>query len=295
MNPLRLPALLFMLFISAPATAAAEPPVRHIDWLMTEEPAEPNAQGRLQLSPTEQLLAYIARQWPQVEHRIVSANIKRSMQLLQAGQPVCHAALVRTPERERLLHFIDTVVLPQQQLLVRPDDLARLPRNAEGEVDLAAVLADRQLRGALIEGRSYGQAIDQMLARRPAGSGLELLPVRGYSSGRLLPMLAMGRIDYTIEYTGVIAAMRARDPAMPALRVLPIQGASELLPIGIACPRTAWGLAASRGIDKVLGTPDAAARLRASIESLLPPDLSAAQRARIDAFFRQRAKPALVR
>ncbi|MET0519545.1 MAG: TIGR02285 family protein [Burkholderiaceae bacterium] len=277
---------------SADASAdAGTTPVGRIQWLMTEEPSRPDGAGEVRLSPTEKLLAYLARAWPAVAQTLVSANIKRSMQMLEGGEHACHASLVRTPERERLLYFANTVVLPPQQLVMRAADAARLPRNTAGEVDLAALLARPRLRGALIEGRSYGQTVDRMIARRPADSGLQLYSLRGYAGGRLLPMLSMERIDYTMEYPGVLAMLQARTPDMTALRGLPVQGSSELLRIGVACPRTPWGLAAAQGVDRVLGTPEGAAMLRASIEVLLTPDLGAAQRARLEAFFRARARP----
>lgn len=299
MNLHRLLAFFLALALGCPAlatTVAAAVPVGRIQWLMAEEPSQPDAQGRLRLTPTEKVLAYLTRAWPEVPQTIVSVSIKRGARMLADGEPACHAAMLRTAAREREFYFVNTALLPPQQLVLRKEDLSRLPRNAAGEADLAALLARPALHGALIEGRSYGDAVDLMLARRPADSGLELFSIRGYSGGRLLPMLALRRIDYTIEYPGVVASLRARTPEITAgLQTLPIQGTSALLTVGIACPRTPWGLAAAQGIDHVLGTPEAAAMLRESIEVLLTPAPGAAQRAQLEAFFKARARPMPVR
>ena len=76
---------------------------------------------------------------------------------------------------------------------------------------------------------------------------------------------------------------------------LPIQGASEPMQAGVACPRNAWGLAAIQEIDKRLGTPAGAAMLRESFERWLTPEVRQHYGTRIDAFYRERAKPSVVR
>ena len=92
-----------------------------------------------------------------------------------------------------------------------------------------------------------------------------------------------------------IAQARSIDSGIGDLVSQPIAGASQPLRSGVVCPRTPWGLAAIRGIDKVLGTPAGAAMLRESAEDWLTPETRKVYGARMDAFFKKRAQASTIR
>lgn len=178
--------------------------------------------------------------------------------------------------------------MPPPQLIVRQDRRDTLPLDASGAVDLEALLNDGSLRGILTQGRSYGPVLDGMLGGPVARPQLQHVFGGDYGS-QLLAMLAQDRADYTIDYPNVLVASRAA--AGSPLMALPIKGASEPVVSGIACPRTPWGQAAIRLIDKALGTPEGAALLRDTLRISLPPDTQRAYKDAWDSFFAQRARP----
>jgi uncharacterized protein (TIGR02285 family) len=282
--------------VAAPAggAAAETAPIERITWL---SPAQTTAiDERTSKGPNEKLVGFVAAQWPDVQHVIVQANAKRSWQMLLNGESVCLASAMRTPEREKLVYFTSTMIGPPLRLIARHDKLAELPRNAAGEIELSRLLADERLRGALVEGRSYGPYIDAVMLRRPQQNrSLSLYAASDYGS-KILAMLGAGRADYSIEYETTLNAGRAaQQPLLDELQSLPIAGANEPVHAGVACPRTAWGLAAIRGIDRALGTPAGAAMLRESIERWASPDLRQHFGTQIDAFFKERARPSPIR
>ncbi|MBT9494119.1 MAG: TIGR02285 family protein [Paucibacter sp.] len=281
------------LLVSSALAGAAEPArVTHISWLSADPP--PTADGKSNAGLTGKLVSFMTQQWPEVKHEILQANAKRSWQLIAQGEPVCHGSALRTPEREKLAYFSPTLMGPPLQLIARRDKLAALPLNSAGEVDLARLLADARLQGALVGGRSYGQYIDKALSPLSAYQTLAFYSASDYGS-KILPMLLAGRADYTIEQDMALSVGRENNPQMMALVSLPIQGASELIAAGVACPRNAWGLAAIREIDKRLGTPAGAAMLRESFERWLTPELRQRYGAQLDAFYKERARPAVIR
>ena len=284
------PLLLAGLLLLAKAVGAAE--IERITWLSADPPASVDSKAGTGLAT--RMVAFMKLHWPEVQHQIVPANAKRSWQMLAQGEPVCHASALRTPEREKLAYFSNTQLSPPLQLIARRDKLALLPRNAAGEVDLARLLADPRLRGALVDGRSYGLFIDQLLTGQGTPKAVDLYAAADYGS-KILPMLSVGRGDYTIEQDMALSVGRERNPQLNELLSLPIQGASELIQAGVACPRNAWGLAAIRGIDKVLGTPAGVAMLRESFERWLTPEIRQHYGARIDAFYKERTKPSVIR
>lgn len=271
----------------AKAQSPADPTVTKITWLASDH--APAMSGVDASGVTSRVIAYLGKQWPQVQHEIVFANAKRSWQMIESGDEVCRANMVRTPEREKVAYFINTQLTPPPQLVVRRDKLAKLPRNAAGEVPLPRLFADTGLRGALIDGRSYGPALDELIAARPANSAVALYSPKDFGA-RILQMISLGRADYSIDQD--MALVMAGNPK--DLVTVPIQGASELVMAGIACPRTPWGLAAIRGIDRAYGRPEGAASLREGLMRWLTPETKAHYAARFDAFYRERAKPSRI-
>ncbi|MET0519546.1 MAG: TIGR02285 family protein [Burkholderiaceae bacterium] len=286
-------AALAALLPAAASTPARAQPVEQITWLSADPPPALDSKNPSALATPMQ--AFMLAHLPQVRQTVVQANAKRSWQLLAKGEQVCHVSAVRTPEREQLAYFTNTQVGAPLQLIVRRERQAQLPRNAAGEVDLPRLLADARLRGALVDGRSYGPRLDRLLAQRPAGAALSLYAAADFGS-QIMPMLGADRADYTIDYDISLSVLREREPAQGALLVaLPIQGADELMRAGVACPRTPWGLAAITAIDQALGTPEGAAMLRATGERWLTPELRQRYAARIEQFYRERARPSQIR
>jgi len=273
----------------APAAQAEQ----RITWLMPEFAlAESNA-AKLpaRRGMAEPMLDELKKHWPEpAEHVAVLANVKRSWLMIEAGEPACHLVSLRTPEREARAFFYITHLVPPAQLVALPEVMARLPRNAQGEVGLNQVLQSAQLQGVLIDGRSYGAALDAQLAQRPPPSVALYAPVQ--FGTKLLQMVALGRGDYTIEYDFVLAAQREQLPLLQKLETAPIQGASEMLMSGVACPRNDWGRAVIAKVERILGRREALTQTQRSFEAWMTPQARRFYGARMDAFLAERLRNA---
>lgn len=214
------------------------------------------------------------------------ANADRAWAAMRQGEQACIANAVRLPERERLAYFSTIWLMPPPQLIVRRERRAALPVDAHGAVDLPALLRDASMRGVVARSRSYGSALDGMLAK---GDRLSR-PASNDFGSFLLPMLQQNRADYTVDYPNVLVGLSSQRGDL-GLDAVPIKGAGEAVPSGVACPRTPWGHAAIRVIDRTLGTPEGAAMLREALRISLPADTQRAYREAFDAHFQRRAKP----
>ena len=117
------------------------------------------------------------------------APLKRIQLELQANErPVCSPGWYRLPERELYARFS----LPMSQDL--PHVVLVGPRSADAvraHRSLASLLADGQLRMAVVDGISYGSELDGFIKRQsPAPLRATVTPVQ------LTRMLAAGRADY---------------------------------------------------------------------------------------------------
>lgn len=278
--------LLGLAALHVPARAA-----EHMTWLMPEFALfdADRAPGRPRKGMVEPMADYLMRHWPDAEHEVVIANVKRSWRMIEAGEPACHLVSLRTPEREQLAYFADTHLVPPAQLIVRRAKLAQVPRDAGGEVDLDRLLLEGRLRGALIEGRSYGKTLDAQLARRPARS-IDLYAPADFG-GRLLHMVALGRADFSIDFDFTLQFQRQQSKALNELVSMPIQGSSELLQSGVACPHNEWGRKTAARVERIFGTPAGAAALRSNFDLWLTPEARAVYGARINAYFADRLLP----
>ncbi len=290
----RLVRILLALAALWPTPGRTAPPVEvtEITWLQGYR-ATPEASAT-EARMAGGLLPFLARAMPQVRQPVVQANARRAWALIAQGDPVCQPSSVRTPEREKIAYFTDTLLGPPQQLIVRRELLKELPRSPFGEVDLQQLLADKHLRGALVDGRSYGSSIDAMLARQPPGRSLTRYAMGDFGS-QLLPMLSLSRADYTIGYDAFLGQSQRDNPKLKVLVSQPIAGAGEPVRAGVACPRTPWGLAAIRAIDKAIGTPAGAALLKDESTHWLTPEARQHYSAQFESFFKERAKPSVIR
>lgn len=272
--------------LACAGAAHAQPLVDRITWLAGDTAAARGPGSR----PSDRLLDWLTARLPGIAHERVVANAKRSWMLIERGDPVCHAGAVRSPQREALAYFSNTWPMPPVQLVVKRERVAAMPLDPSGQVDLASLLANPQLQGVLVHGRSYGPVLDAQLDKT-AHLGTVQRVTSGDFGSNLLPMLLQGRADYALEYPNALAALASQRPEVAGLAMLPLRGANALVVSGVACPRTPWGLAAIRRVDAVLGTPEGAALLRETLLSELPADSRRAYREGIDAFFLRRAQP----
>ncbi|WP_431049360.1 hypothetical protein [Roseateles sp. L2-2] len=294
--------------LSAPVTAWA---VDRITWLMPEvdtvAPPSPGAASvPVRRGLAQPLSDYLTANWgTPAKHEVLIANVKRSWRMVEDGEQACHLGVLRTPEREAVAYFFDTHLIPPHQLMVRRSALPKVPRLPDGDADLEKIWADKQLRGAIVAGRSYGRALDALLAKRPAGVIDEY--TTSDFGGNMLSMIAVGRADYTIEFDFVLANQQELRAAVVAgnaggasgngkvstadLVSVPIEGFSSPVISGIACPRNAWGKRTIEQVERVLSTPQARQFMRDEFISHLSPEAQARYGSRIDAFYFY-AKPA---
>lgn len=292
LQPFSTVALSIACALCAPATTWA---ADRITWLMPEvdtlAPPSPGAASvPVRRGLAQPLSDYLTANWgTPAKHEVLIANVKRSWRMIEDGEQACHLGVLRTPEREAAAYFFDTHLIPPHQLMVRRSALPKVPRLPDGDADLEKIWAEKQLRGAIVAGRSYGRALDALLAKRPAGVIDEY--TTSDFGGNMLSMIAVGRADYTIEFDFVLAHQQELRAATSDLVSVPIEGFSSPVISGIACPRNAWGKRTIEQVERVLSTPQARQFMRDEFISHLSPEAQARYGSRIDAFYFY-AKPA---
>ena len=271
----------------APQSPAEKPLVTWIlsdfpPFIVTDGPSLPG-EGFIDFT-----LRYLVERMPEYRHQYEVAGIARAIGLMEQGAPVCHPALLRTAEREKVAVFSGPAHFALSHMVVaRRDRLDRLFRHMddEGAVDLARLLADPTLTTSLTEKRAFSPMIDKALADAGPSRNRPTIGVR-FDSPFL--QLDAGWIDYIFAYPVEPGWYRKSGRISPDadLVYLPVAGSEDYVLGGIGCTRGAWGDAVIRRIDaavaaagprppwinreKELSDADAARRLEEAFQRVAP-------------------------
>lgn len=281
--------------VARPATAAASTPsplstarsVERIIWLMPQidaTPASSNSGSMPRRVLTQTTVDLLISNWGgSTQHELVMANIKRSLRMLQSGEPACMLGMLHTADRDAMAWFADTHLVPPHHLVVRVAMLDKVPRNAAGEARLDQIWQERRLRGALVQGRSYGPELDEVIRRQPPSAlSTYVTPDVG---GNLLAMVGLGRADYTFEYDFIVTDHLAAGGSGAELVTLPIEGHTDPILSGVACPKNEWGQRVAARANEVLAQPQARRLLKDELLNRLSPNARVRYGGRIEAFY----------
>jgi uncharacterized protein (TIGR02285 family) len=266
-------ALLCLLLAALPAGAQEG----SIEWQLYNQPPlsmldGPNrSQGVLNLGLKQQLLPQLT----QYEHRFAEVPIKRLLLTLKTQPHACAFGLFKTPEREAFMQF-SLPILPQLPpgVVVRRSEFEALQPfvNGDGALKLKDWLASGSGRLGVTDGRSYGAAVDALLAPLRGTPRVPVVaadaPVRN-----LLQMVVLGRLEmalslpYEPRYLELAEGMDAR-----ALRYLPLAEQPRQLVAYAACAKGPFGEGVIKRINAVLAKPEVQAALIGYYERWLDED-----------------------
>ena len=287
--PFAFVSLVSLLFASVLGMPVRAQPVK---WILQDfPPAQMPANGKLGQGFRDEVVRVVMASWPEADHQFIVANAARTWLMLSEKEEACHVGAQQTPEREKLAYFTPFAVLPPLQLVVRKDTVAKLPLTTDGEVVLADLLASPTLKGMLIDTRSYGKGLDDVIAQRARKD--TVMTVQAGDLGKTVPlMLAARRGDYILEYEFVLNYHKQQNkPQLDDVTSLPIAGFSKALLTNVVCPRSPWGQKTIRRIDSILSKTVDSNGIRASVEAWLSPETNKRYKAEMNAFAKGRKKP----
>ncbi|MBB5193587.1 uncharacterized protein (TIGR02285 family) [Silvimonas terrae] len=233
----------------------------------------------------DHLVKLLIQRLPQYQHRVVVMTPKRAFAQMKQGENLCVPSTLRTPERENVAVFTPALITMPIQLVTREDLLQTHPDWRDG-VDLETLAADRTLVGGYEGTRSYGATIDKVLAD-PANTGLR--PVSGGEPGSLYQMLALKRIDYTLEYPQIVTWLAERKQLPAGITVVPLRQPDPWLLGNVACTKSVWGGKAIHQIDEALREAARQPSYRDLMTRWAPVHLRDAQRRELDRFLHDRS------
>jgi uncharacterized protein (TIGR02285 family) len=201
----------------------------------------------------DQLLLQLIAGMPQYQHSVMKVNRARGLQMLRESALTCDAALNWSKERESWIAFSLPVFRAMSNGLAvrRVDREVLTPFIKDGEVDLAALLANRRITLGIIAERNYGEFLDTLLKQAPPQA---LTPHYGTDAlGSLLQMQRLGRLRLVLGYRPEIRYQaQLQGIAEDELQFYPIHGTGKYLSGYIGCTDSPQGRQAIIEINQLL-------------------------------------------
>ncbi len=223
-------------------------PVGKIVWSLIEFPPFQILGGEYRDSGSfDGLRDLLAREIRDADHESIPMTVARREEELRRGELLCSPGMFRTPVRERYLVFSDPALIHLDNRLVF------LSRNAGhfpsgSTIDFEALLANRQLIGGIISGRSFAPNIDALI-RRNGGPHLLMRPLK---APQMVELLLNGDIDYTIMFPHEAAYVERQLGRKGLLTNRQIVGTPPYILTHVACTRSEWGERVIARVNKVL-------------------------------------------
>lgn len=177
---------------------------------------------------------------PEYHHVPLVMNASRAWQDIRDGEPVCHPAALKTPERERHAVFSDAgAIVPSMVVILRAEDAARVAPG-KSTVSLMHLLKDEKLRPGILSERAYGDV--QEVLEEPHGTTRPVRVSNNYGPFSLIRMLYSGRIDLMVEYPWILHFVKEHVPeAGVPLVALGIEESPPFYTSHVACANTPRG------------------------------------------------------
>ncbi|WP_123405615.1 TIGR02285 family protein [Pseudomonas frederiksbergensis] len=238
------------------SSAAGAQPKETLIWLLRDLPPVTIFEGPQKgQGVIDQLMPLLIAGMPQYDHTLMRVNRARGMQMLREESFTCDPSLIWSKEREQWIAFsIPVFRAVTNGLAVRQEDRPQLePFLVDGEVDLAALLADGSQKLGAVAERSYGQFLDAELKQAPANT--LTLHYGNDALGSLLQMQRLGRLLGVLGYWPEIRYLAQQEKiADNELVFYPIKGTGKYISTYIGCSNTAQGKQAISEINQLLRT-----------------------------------------
>ncbi|MGB0833624.1 MAG: TIGR02285 family protein [Psychrobium sp.] len=157
-----------LLIATSPASQATQDngQASIVSWFEFDAPPYYIFQGVKANKGTAQLFqSEIIHQLPQYLHQTQRGNFIRGLKEIENKNNVCATSLLKTPAYEKFMHFSE----PWFEVLaiglnIRHSELNRfLPAIENGKIDFKKLLANTDIKLGILNGRPYGQPIDETL------------------------------------------------------------------------------------------------------------------------------------
>jgi len=273
----RIVALLTIWLTCLVPAAQAENTLPTVTWSRTNFAPYFIVQGTYQNQGIgDQLIEYFSQKIPTYNHLPVEMTLARMLANAQNEIPVCHIALLKTPERERFIEYSDPVMINYANGLItheqglqnfgmRPDSIT--------DIDLAEH-RDRPMKIMVIQGRSYSSEIDTLIQQNSQQENT-IFQFNSSSIGhdQMVRLLAANRIEGFLGRPEEAFFNNIDYQMQQTLYVIGLRGQPKASIVHVGCSRGSWNDELLIEINRLIKQPEVQDYIRSIYIRWLPEQL----------------------
>lgn len=195
------------------------------------------------------VIKYFGKELLQYDMHVINMNRKRFWHELKRGQNYCEVAMIKTVNRQKFAYFsIPVLLIPPAKIVFNRVHWITLGK--PNSLRLSSLLENRNLTGGIPSERSYGHIIDTLLHQyeNKPEANIRRKVIR---LPALYSMVAMNRLDYTIDYEPLVSFL-SPETGRSNLVIVDIEEELKYHPLYVACTKNDWGERVIGDINKVL-------------------------------------------
>ena len=239
------------------AGAEMSPPERgKVIWVVPDWPkSSVDDNSEVKANVFVRLLEQLQAAVPQYDHHLIRGTSDKAMRLWREGKNICVLPILKTNERSDIGEFTAFIAVPPYRVIVKNSQVGAILAKSDDADSFKTLTTSKNMKGGLIMDRSYGEALDRILADSPvAERNWSLIePQEGWET--ILKMVQIGRVDYTVEMSEFVRFFNKKNPpgagaAGSFLVALPIKETSDVQIAYVACNKNKWGKEIIKLLDK---------------------------------------------
>lgn len=211
---------------------------------------------------SDKLTVFFQSRLPQYKHTQSEMNFSRFYALAERGDLVCNPLLLKTPEREKMLHYSRAFKPAYAHVLV-----ANHPHKDNQTSVQFANLLEHNHHGLIIQkNRSYGPILDRLINQADQAGHIERFT---FPTDQLMVMLEKNRIQHFLDVESTVTYYKRLNPVKRKLYTQTLKE-DRLDRFGYAvCSKTEAGQNVINAINDVIEREAHSAEFREIIESWL--------------------------
>jgi uncharacterized protein (TIGR02285 family) len=243
-------SLILLLFISFNVFGNEAKTNIELTWVFALPSKAPAAINSNILSESHPLILLYKNELKEFKHLSMAATITRIEEDMKNKKFICYPGSSEYSRRREFAYLTSQYIQAAPQLVVTEELGQKLLKKYQGKVNLVTLMNDSSFKGALAEGRSYGESIDKILKENPNKIKRQVFNTIIQT---VIDQIKFGRVDYTLEYNFFVAASEAENKSSKIhLMTIPLNDVEPFNTQYVACTKTPEGLEVIKRIDKVV-------------------------------------------
>ena len=181
---------------------------------------------------------------PQYQHKKRTSTNARLWLDIKNGLNICDMAALQTPERETFALFSHANIISlSPRIIINKSSFNRLKLSTK--MSLHEFLKTTTLTGYIEKNRSFGPVLDPVINDSAISS-------RPLTPRQILKMVAMARVDFTLEFPSVVNYILKNNPIADNIVMIQLTETLGYLFGKVACTKNDWGRKVIRDINLML-------------------------------------------